>query len=191
VEAVRQGLDVDSLRDNWGELSQFESGVDGTSYTFAVKTSGPNKRFEKEGSDPSDDFALWRFFTDYFAETRAKNDDALGKNNSPGGLVWTQDAAQRRAKAATAASVIRAARRYAGGVERTPGPAVSHLHSQSLAATAGLEVQEKLWPQPTAKISFLVANTLRHIRKCSSGPCDLSHPHSCRVIIAAPFSTFG
>src|SRR5271157_2172009 len=59
---------------------------------------------------------------------------------APDALVWTQDAAHRRAETTAAASLVRAARRHAGRVGRADGPFLPYLHHRSLAAAARLEV---------------------------------------------------
>src|ERR1039457_2233333 len=58
-------------------------------------------------------------------------------------LLWTQDAAHRRAETTAEGSVIRAARRHAGRVGRADGPLLSYLHHGSLAGAARLEVLKK------------------------------------------------
>jgi hypothetical protein len=59
------------LRDPWGQLYSFEFGVSGAYYSINVRSSGPNKSFERHDASDSDDFTLWTTLTDYFAETRA------------------------------------------------------------------------------------------------------------------------
>jgi hypothetical protein len=92
-EATKQGPDIDSLRDKWGQPYHFEFGVDKTTYTFAVESGGPDKRFERPDQYPKDDFAVWKILTDYSAEMRAKIDDALAKYVDATGLFPQDEAA--------------------------------------------------------------------------------------------------
>jgi hypothetical protein len=76
-ELRREGVDLGALRDPWGQLYSFEFGVSGSHYSINVRSSGPNKSFERRDASDTDDFTLWTTLTDYFAETRAATDEAL------------------------------------------------------------------------------------------------------------------
>ncbi len=91
--AARQGLDIDSLRDKWGQSYRFDFGVDRTAYTFAVESAGPDKRFEKPDQYPKDDFAVWNILMDYSTEMRARIDDALAKYVAATGSFPQEEAA--------------------------------------------------------------------------------------------------
>jgi len=92
VEARKHGLDVYSLRDKWGQPYRFDFGIDRTSYTCTVESSGPNKRFENPDQYPRDDFAVWNILTDYSAPFRARIDAAITKYVAETG-VFPQDEA--------------------------------------------------------------------------------------------------
>jgi hypothetical protein len=71
-------LDFDSLRDRWGRPYALRFAVSGTHYVFRVTSAGPDGRFaDHPHSHGSDDFDLWTFSTDYFAEARALADAAI------------------------------------------------------------------------------------------------------------------
>nr|MDQ5837140.1 MG2 domain-containing protein [Acidobacteriota bacterium] len=76
-EMRRAGLDLDALRDRWGQPYRFDFDVSGNNYTIAVESGGPDKTFESPEVVGADDFQLWTTLTDYFAESRAAIDAAL------------------------------------------------------------------------------------------------------------------
>jgi A-macroglobulin TED domain/Alpha-2-macroglobulin family/Carboxypeptidase regulatory-like domain/MG2 domain/A-macroglobulin receptor binding domain/Macroglobulin domain MG3 len=76
-EVRREGFDLDSLRDRWGQPYRFDFDVSGTDYIIAVESGGPDKTFESPNVTGADDFRLWTTLTDYFAESRAGIDAAL------------------------------------------------------------------------------------------------------------------
>jgi hypothetical protein len=78
-ELRRAGLDLDALRDRWGQPYRFEFGVSGSSYTIAARSGGPDKTFSRIVYG-SDDFTLWTTLTDYFVERRASIDAALARH---------------------------------------------------------------------------------------------------------------
>ncbi|MDT5294467.1 MAG: hypothetical protein QOJ76_1347, partial [Acidobacteriota bacterium] len=80
AELRRDGLDLDALRDPWGQPYRFDFGVSGTNYLITVESGGPDKIFEPRRGDGSDDFDVWAVPADYFAETRAAIDAALSQN---------------------------------------------------------------------------------------------------------------
>jgi hypothetical protein len=79
-ELRREGIDLGSLRDPWGQPYSFEFDVTDTHYRVRVHSSGPNKSFEPRGVEDSDDFTLWTTLIDYFAETRVAIDEALASS---------------------------------------------------------------------------------------------------------------
>jgi hypothetical protein len=91
-EAIKQGINIDLLRDKWGEAYRFEFGVDKTAYTFAVMSGGPNKHFEAPDRYPKDDFAVWNVLVDYCAEVRAQIDEALANYVTATGLFPQEEA---------------------------------------------------------------------------------------------------
>ncbi|HKQ99394.1 MAG TPA: MG2 domain-containing protein [Pyrinomonadaceae bacterium] len=76
-ELRAQGLDFTALRDRWGKPYRLEFETSGTNFTVAVKSGGPNGKFETADEDSSDDFVIWTAFSDYFAEKRAEVSSAL------------------------------------------------------------------------------------------------------------------
>jgi hypothetical protein len=92
-ELRRNQLDLDALRDHWGQPYRIEFDVSGTDYVITVESGGPNKAFEPQGSDATDDFPIWVLLNDYFAEPRASIDVALAKNlRETGDFPRTQSA---------------------------------------------------------------------------------------------------
>jgi A-macroglobulin TED domain/Alpha-2-macroglobulin family/Carboxypeptidase regulatory-like domain/A-macroglobulin receptor binding domain len=77
TEMARLGVDIDSLRDPWGHAYRFSFDTQGTYLVLRATSAGPNGTFD--GSAYSDDFDLARVPIDYFAEMRAKMDNAISK----------------------------------------------------------------------------------------------------------------
>ena len=77
AEALRAGLDLDALRDRWGNPYVARFGISGTSYTITLLSGGPDGRVEPPGYYEADDFPVWSIRFDYFAATRARIDAAL------------------------------------------------------------------------------------------------------------------
>ena len=71
-ELMREGLNLDELRDRWGKPYRIEFGIEGVNFTVKFVSGGPNGRF-----DGWDDFTIWTSRIDYFAESRARIDAAL------------------------------------------------------------------------------------------------------------------
>lgn len=81
AEALRrEGVDVASLRDPWGQPYAFEFDADGKYYRIRVRSSGPNKSFEPRDAGDSDDFIVSTTVTDYFADASAAVDAALARS---------------------------------------------------------------------------------------------------------------
>ncbi|HKC65179.1 MAG TPA: MG2 domain-containing protein, partial [Pyrinomonadaceae bacterium] len=70
-ELVASGIDLMSERDRWGKPYALEFGINGANFTIAVKSSGPNGKFETAKETSSDDFTVWTAYADYFLEKRA------------------------------------------------------------------------------------------------------------------------
>lgn len=79
-EARRAGVDLDALRDRWGQPFRFEFDVRGTNQLITIRSGGPNKAFEAPATYGSDDFDVWVVETDYFDGARKSVDEALAKN---------------------------------------------------------------------------------------------------------------
>jgi hypothetical protein len=77
AELKRLGIDLDSLQDPWGHAYQWSFGVDRTRFTITVTSAGPDGRFSTKASPSDDDFSLTTVGMDYFADMRAKLDNAL------------------------------------------------------------------------------------------------------------------
>jgi hypothetical protein len=78
-ELARRGVDLSSLKDPWGHVYHYEFGVQQTKFTVTVRSAGPDGRFDTEAVPSHDDFALSTAAIDYFSDTNAKIDAALGK----------------------------------------------------------------------------------------------------------------
>ena len=78
TELTRSGVDWDSLRDPWGRGYEARFGIADTRYTLVVVSAGRNGRFES--GPASDDFPVWTNYSEYFADTAVKIDDALAKH---------------------------------------------------------------------------------------------------------------
>ena len=76
-EALKQGLNIDTLRDKWGQPYRYDFAVDNTVFTLSVVSGGPDKHFEKPQDYPNDDFTAWSIETEYSIDLRAKIDAAL------------------------------------------------------------------------------------------------------------------
>lgn len=98
AEALRrEGVDVASLRDPWGQPYAFEFDSDGSYYRIRVRSSGPNKSFEPRDAADSDDFIVSTTVTDYFAETSAAVDAALARSFHETGAFPADEDALRAA----------------------------------------------------------------------------------------------
>ncbi len=74
----REAIDIDALRDRWGNPYRFEFGVERDDFSIRVKSGGPNRRFEDEREGwKSDDFTLSTCLIEYTAEIKARINCAL------------------------------------------------------------------------------------------------------------------
>lgn len=71
------GVDFAALRDRWGKPYALEFGTSGTNFTVAVRSGGPNGRFETGRETSPDDFTVWTTFADYFFEKRTEISSSL------------------------------------------------------------------------------------------------------------------
>ncbi len=77
---LREAVDIDSLRDRWGNQYRFEFGVEQRNFSIRVRSGGPNGRFENEQEQRkshSDDFVISTCLIDYAAEANAQINHAL------------------------------------------------------------------------------------------------------------------
>lgn len=79
TELAREGLDTGALRDRWGQPYGFQFDISGMHFLIRARSGGANGRFENEQAAASDDFTIWNVYTDYFADTRGRIDNALVK----------------------------------------------------------------------------------------------------------------
>jgi hypothetical protein len=79
TELEREGLDTGALRDRWGQPYNFQFDISGMHFIIRAGSGGANGRFENGQSAASDDFTVWTVYTDYFADTRVRIDNALTK----------------------------------------------------------------------------------------------------------------
>ena len=71
-----EGIDVDSLRDPWGQSYEFVFTTLQKKFNLTVRSGGPDKSFQRVTAG-SDDFTLWLSSINYFTETRALMAKAL------------------------------------------------------------------------------------------------------------------
>lgn len=79
-ELLKAGLDLDQLRDRWGEPYRFAFSVQRTNYLLTVSSAGPDKKFSDDSQYRGDDFDIWATPIDYFAESRVKIEQLLDQN---------------------------------------------------------------------------------------------------------------
>src|SRR5205085_330038 len=76
-ELAREAINLDSLRDPWGQAYRLRFDAMRTQYVIVVESSGPDERFEPAGDPKSDDFNVWTSVIDYSTDVRAQVDAAL------------------------------------------------------------------------------------------------------------------
>ncbi len=72
-----EGVDLNTLRDRWGEPYALDFGVNRTNYVLSVRSGGPDRVLDRLSKAPWNDFFLWFSTIDYFSETRERVDAAL------------------------------------------------------------------------------------------------------------------
>ncbi|MDT4952673.1 MAG: hypothetical protein QOJ02_811 [Acidobacteriota bacterium] len=98
---LSNSLDWNALRDRWGNSYQLAFGTSGTNFTVAVRSGGPNGKFEASKEYISDDFTVWTAYGDYFLEKRAEISAALANHLRLTGL-FPQSETELRATLAQA-----------------------------------------------------------------------------------------
>ncbi|MBC7796279.1 MAG: carboxypeptidase regulatory-like domain-containing protein, partial [Pyrinomonadaceae bacterium] len=79
-EMKRQNVNLDDLRDAFGERYKFQFTVEGFNYSLKIESGGENRKFEpNKKAYNTDDFTIWTDKMDYFAVTRSKLSNALSK----------------------------------------------------------------------------------------------------------------
>jgi len=73
-ELLNEGLDLEQLRDRWGQRYKFVFWINGSYYRLDVTTRTP-----KTAKQEDDEFIVFSSKIDYFAETRSNIDKALAK----------------------------------------------------------------------------------------------------------------
>ena len=76
VALAEQDINLDELKDRWGEPYRIEFDVNGRNYIILFKSSGTDKKFVDYSYD---DFYIWTNQTNYFAETEQKINAILSK----------------------------------------------------------------------------------------------------------------
>lgn len=72
AELKKRGLDLDSLRDRWGQPYRLKFDVRRRDYTIEVVSNGPNKVQDNSESYWDDDFIVWTTQIDYLSELEQK-----------------------------------------------------------------------------------------------------------------------
>ncbi|NJM53844.1 MAG: hypothetical protein HC846_10915 [Blastocatellia bacterium] len=78
-EMLWKNIDLDKLRDPWGNPYRFEFLINRTNFIISIKTNGANGKPEEFSSYQSDDAEVWSHSADYFAYTRAKVKESFEK----------------------------------------------------------------------------------------------------------------
>jgi A-macroglobulin TED domain/Alpha-2-macroglobulin family/MG2 domain/Carboxypeptidase regulatory-like domain/Macroglobulin domain MG3/A-macroglobulin receptor binding domain len=79
AELLKIGDGLDAWQDRWGQPYRVEFGILATHFTLTVRSGGPNRAFEAQGTKLTDDFPLWTSSIDYSQETRIEVDQALNR----------------------------------------------------------------------------------------------------------------
>lgn len=77
-EELRQAnIELDALRDRWGQPYRFDFVHDKTNQLIKIVSSGPDRQFQSHPEWRSDNFTVWTNTTDYFDLMRTQMDAAL------------------------------------------------------------------------------------------------------------------
>jgi hypothetical protein len=76
-EVALEELDLDQMRDPWGKPYRLEFDVEESHFVLQIRSGGPNKQFSTNPRYVDDDFIIWKFAIDYFAQPREKISAAL------------------------------------------------------------------------------------------------------------------
>lgn len=90
-ELSARNIDWSAQHDRWGKPFALDFGLSGTNFTVAVKSGGPNRKFETSRDASSDDFVVWTAFVDYFFEKREEISAALADHYKWTGLFPQTD----------------------------------------------------------------------------------------------------
>ena len=85
AELLREGINLDTLRDRWGQPYALEFDVVGVYYVITIRSGGANRMFDGQlnfsidglMNRQPDDFLIWTSRIDYLEERRAEIDTAL------------------------------------------------------------------------------------------------------------------
>jgi hypothetical protein len=97
---LREAMDIDALRDRWGNPYRIEFGVSQRNFSVYLSSGGPNGRFENEQEQRrvgADDFVISTCLIDYTAETKARIDRALMAQLKKTNLIPQNDGELREA----------------------------------------------------------------------------------------------
>jgi len=97
---LREAIDIDALRDRWGNPYQVGFGVSQRNFSVYLSSGGPNGRFENEQEQRrvgSDDFVISTCLIDYTAEIKARIDRALMAHLKKTNLIPQNDGELREA----------------------------------------------------------------------------------------------
>ncbi len=75
-ELKREGIDIDSLRDPWGNPYRLRFYASNVHYYTTVESAGENGKFE-DGTENSDNITVWTNQFNYFVTDRARIENAL------------------------------------------------------------------------------------------------------------------
>ncbi|MDQ3586234.1 MAG: MG2 domain-containing protein, partial [Acidobacteriota bacterium] len=97
-ELAREGIDLDAMRDPWGQPFQPGFGVNTKNYFINVRSGGPDQKIGN--AETHDDVFVWNSSIDYTRLLKAEIDDALGRhfaatNNFPQTVAEFDDALAR------------------------------------------------------------------------------------------------
>jgi hypothetical protein len=76
-EIATDGFNLDRIHDRWGKPYRFDFEIRQTDFVLNIRSSGPDGQFSKNAWDYRDDFIVWAYSIDYFAEPRAQISAAL------------------------------------------------------------------------------------------------------------------
>ncbi len=79
-ELSKAGVDLNQLRDRWGEPYRFEFSVVESNYVLEISSGGADRVFADDKSFLGDDFVIWLSSIDYFAETRTQIGNILDRD---------------------------------------------------------------------------------------------------------------
>lgn len=80
-ELLVDGVDLDKVRDRWGNRLRSEFGIFSSCFTITIASAGPDGLFAHKQGDSFDDIRLWITFKDIFSAQRARLDSALNNYN--------------------------------------------------------------------------------------------------------------